>query len=475
MESMRAVGYTLETAIADIIDNSISAEATRVDIFFNSEKPDHLAILDNGHGMASREICHAMRLAGRNPSSQRGDGDLGRFGLGLKTASLSQCRSLTVVSKRAGGDLAGYVWDLDHLAETGRWSLMELTATEIADLPRIDGLSKLASGTLVLWRKLDRLTGAPGTSRASLDDQLLSARQHLALVFHRYLAGESGRPFSIAMNQIEPPRIDPFLGHHRATQLGRTESFEVEGQTVTVRPYTLPFLNKLTARDRELAGTGATLRDTQGLYIYRQLRLVIWGTWFRIVPKDDDGRLARVQVEIPNTLDHLWALDIKKSAAVPPPEVRSKLRRIVDRIVEPSRSVHRYRGRKASNADPVTHVWELIEERDGFRYGINRQHPLISNLASIGGGLVERSVDRVLSLIENSFPVHDAYNRMGADQAVAAAPIESDELLSLAVSLWEATGRDSGSVDDFVMALRYVEPFNSSADAEAILRKASGQ
>ena len=126
MESMRAVGYTLQTAIADIVDNSISAKARNVDIYFNSARPDHLAIIDDGDGMTSDEVKRAMQLAGRSSTVPRSHTDLGRFGLGLKTASLSQCRALTVISRKHGKS-SGYTWSLDHLAKVGRWALIELS------------------------------------------------------------------------------------------------------------------------------------------------------------------------------------------------------------------------------------------------------------------------------------------------------------------------------------------------------------
>ena len=121
MESMRAVGYTLEAAIADLIDNSITAGAGRVDVHFASEPVDYVAILDDGHGMSADEARQGMRLAGKSASSERTPHDLGRFGLGLKTASLSQCRDLVLVSKK-DGETCGFQWNLDHLERTGTWS-----------------------------------------------------------------------------------------------------------------------------------------------------------------------------------------------------------------------------------------------------------------------------------------------------------------------------------------------------------------
>lgn len=471
MESMRAVGYTLQTAIADIVDNSISANAGSVGIYFNSSTPDHLAVIDDGDGMSAADVQNAMRLAGRSPKAPRGETDLGRFGLGLKTASLSQCRTLTVVSSR-NGEVCGYMWNLDYLSEVGRWALIELSQDEIRDLPRAVDFLSTEHGTMVLWRDLDYLVYARGTSQKSLDEALVATRDHLALVFHRYLNGEHGRPFSIRINGKEPEKIDPFLEDRRATQPGPVESFKVDGQVVTARPYTLPFISKLTETDRRRAGVTTTLRDSQGFYIYRQMRLVIWGTWFSIMPKEDTGRLARVKVDVPNTLDHLWALDIKKSAAVPPPAVKKELRRIVDRIIEPSRKAHRYRGRVATG-DRITRVWTLIEDRDGFRYSINRDHPLIKAIGAEVDGTVAGDIGRALQLIEEHFPIYDAYNRLGQDKAPTTEHSNENELLLLAQRLWAVKRADGTTADEFISLLQYVEPFCLGKDPVGLLTRAT--
>ncbi len=471
MESMRAVGYTLQTAIADIVDNSISAEASNIDIHFNSAEPDHLAIIDDGTGMSADVAVDAMRLAGRSPTAPREKTDLGRFGLGLKTASLSQCRTLTVASI-ADGTLCAYRWSLDHLLKVGKWALTELSPKEIEQLPRANEFLSNEQGTMVLWQDLDYLVDARGVSQTALDEALIETRNHLALVFHRYLDGEHGRPFSIQINGKAPDKIDPFLKNHRGTQRGPRESFDVDRHRVEAYPYTLPFLNKLTGSDRKRAGITTTLRDSQGFYIYRQMRLVIWGTWFGILPKDGLGRLARVQVDVPNTLDHLWALDIRKSAAVPPPAVKAQLRRIADRILEPSRDAFRYRGR-ADGDNKTVRVWTRLEDREGFRYEINRRHPLIQGLGGQLDGRAEMELGRVLQLIEDSFPIYDACNRLSRNRQPANQAADDQQILAFAQQLWGIQRSSGIEPTEFVSAFEYTEPFCQAENPADILRKAT--
>ena len=471
MESMRAVGYTLETAVADIIDNSITAGGDQVDVWFTAIPEPRIAVVDNGTGMDQETLLEAMKLAGRPPSYQRQPHDLGRFGLGLKTASLSQARSLTVVTKQ-GQTLRAVRWDLDRLAETRRWSLQVLDDTEIRALPWIENLDPHESGTLVLWEKLDQLHTAPELVESQLDELMMRVRDHLGLVFHRFTGSTMPpltKPLALRINGAAVPRVDPFLTHHRGTREGPQEHINVGDARVTVQPYTLPYISKLSAADRRVAQVADTLRESQGFYIYRAGRLVLWGTWFRIIPRDELGKLARVQVDMPNTLDHLWALDIKKSSAYPPPEVRRRLAQIADRIVGPSRRVHEYRGRRLT--DQVDRLWNLIEDRDTFRYEINREHPLVAKLSESMDHHSQTALAHLLRAIEATFPVEDAYNRLGGDNSHAPPTVEPAALAELARVFYAAQNE---SVEVLAQRLALVEPFSNVKDLESFLREAVG-
>ena len=307
----------------------------------------------------------------------------------------------------------------------------------------------------------------------ALDAQMSTVTAHLSLVFHRFLSGEHGRPFGISVNGVRLRRSDPFLKDHLATQVGPLEYFSIEGERVELRSYTLPFLNKLTHRELERAQVAGKLRESQGFYIYRAMRLVIWGTWFRIVPKNELGKLARVRVDIPNTLDHLWALDIKKSAAVPPARIRNELRRVVDKIVGPSRSAHVYRGRVEPQVDTILRTWDLIRDRGTFRYEINRDHPFIVSLAGRldPDGLTE--FRRVLALLETSYPVEDVYNRLAEDETLEVLGAQEDSLTVLARAVWGVRRMEGVDPEDFVRDFSRTEPFNKSRDPESMLRKAT--
>lgn len=316
MESTRAIGYSLEAAIADIIDNSIAAKAGKVQLFFFPVDDAYVCILDNGSGMDDAQIDVAMQYGSKSPTDMRDASDLGRYGLGLKTASLSQCRVLTVVSKQ-GNTIIGRRWDLDYVIETGKWSLLVLDEDDLEKVPHIADLKEQENGTLVVWQNLDRLLMGEVDYEKSLGRKMDDVRQHLGLVFHRYLSGEAGiKRLEILFNGVKIKAADPFL-LKKSTQAMDTETLIIRGKKILVKPYILPHISKMTEEEKNQLGGKEGIRKQQGFYVYRNKRLLIWGTWFRMMRQGDLSKLARVMVDIPNDLDDLWTLDIKKSHARP--------------------------------------------------------------------------------------------------------------------------------------------------------------
>ena len=405
LNSMRSVGYSLESALSDLIDNSLAAEASRVEIFYRSTGDQPLvAIVDDGRGMDPAEARKALRLAAVSSSESRSATDLGRFGLGLKTASLSQARVLTVVSKKHDV-VTALQWDLDCVARLGTWSLNVLDEQDIASLPLVEKITGQESGTLVLLQNLDLLIGDAADPSKTMAEKFAIAADHIELVFHRFIAGESSyKPIHVSINGRRLVALDPFLASHTATQRSPIEHIGTGANGITVQSFTLPHISKLTEEEREKGRIGKNMRDSQGFYVYRSRRLIDWGTWFRLASKDELGKLARVKVDIPNSLDGLWGLDIKKSRAIPPEGVRKELRRLVDRIVGQSKTVHQYRGRPDESQPDGVFVWELIQARDSFSYRINRDHPV---LAQVEDRQEQERLETILEVIEETFPVHD--------------------------------------------------------------------
>lgn len=420
IESTRAIGYTLESAIADIVDNSVSAAASSVEIFFFPIGDSYIAILDNGNGMNASELEVAMRYGSQNPNEKRAATDLGRFGLGLKTASLSQCRTLTVASKK-DGNIEVRCWDIDHVIQTEEWSLIILeTDEEINAIPRIDKLRELERGTLVVWQNLDRLKVGELNFDRSMGRKMDDVRAHLSLVFHRYLGGETGlKKLQIKMNETAIDYVDPFLIRMN-TQVMADEELFVEDVKIIVRPYILPHISNLSSKEIEALGGKDGLRKSQGFYVYRNKRLLVWGTWFRMMQQGDLSKLARIQVDIPNDLDNLWTLDIKKSTAIPPQIVRNNLGSVIERLAEHSKRTWVFRGKKETH-DSIIHLWLRFKgKHGGSYYAINRNHPLIEVFNDTSQQM-KRNIENLLHAIESGLPLSALYLDMNSDK-----PVEND-------------------------------------------------
>ena len=410
LESMRAIGYEPATAVADLVDNSITAGAGHVSVRFDPGLPRSLAILDDGAGMNEAELLRAMRHGSRSPNDVRAENDLGRFGLGLKTASLSQCRRLTVVSKKNGIE-HGMVWDLDDV--TVDWVAGLLEAADLKAVPFIDELEPMPHGTLIVWEKLDRLAAGDPGDGSVMSERMQQVADHLSLVFHRYLSDRPAK-LTIDVNLQPVVPLNPFLEGDGAT-IGEEERITVDGHPIVLRSYTLPHISRLTRSQIEKAGGEIGLRRQQGFYVYRNRRLIVWGTWFRMFRQEELTKLTRVRVDVPNALDHLWSLDIKKSAARPPEVIRDRLKGLVPTMVKLSRQANEYRGRIISLKE-VRSIWCRMEDRDGVRYEVDRTHPLIAALRVTAGDSLLPDIDNVLKAVADSLPVEALYNDRANDK-----------------------------------------------------------
>ncbi len=408
IQSLRAVGYDLPMAIADLIDNSISAEAKNIWLeFFWSGQFSSIAILDDGKGMDETTLKNAMRLGSTSPLAMRDAKDLGRFGLGLKTASFSQCKSLTVGSKSPNA-IVTRRWDLDYVTQCGEWRLLRTGSQRFVD-QYLPDLERLTSGTVVVWEDLDRIAG--DVSATSDEDQARflhqaeEVRQHVSMVFHRFL--ENAKTLKIFLNNQPVKAWDPFLSSEPATQLLTDEALSIFGKKVNVRPYVLPHHSKISAQLYQEAEGPRGWNAQQGFYVYRNQRLLAAGDWLNLhgLRKEEHYKLARIMLDIPNSMDEAWEIDVKKSRATPPPGIRGKLLQIAKATRQKASGIYRHRGtRLVQGAGEVVPLWSKKVLHGQISYAISREHPLVKNLLNMGG-LIRRKTEAVLALIEETIPV----------------------------------------------------------------------
>lgn len=403
---IRAIGYSFPTAVADIIDNSITAEATIIDIISDplAEEP-YFAIFDNGYGMNRNELLNAMTFGSNRENKVDCEQDLGRFGLGLKSASLSQCKKFYVVSKKYRRINAMY-YDLEVIERTNEWKLGILSDDEISTLPCIDMLKDIESGTIVIWTSFDKLEGVANNFEESFRNIVAETKKHVEFVFHRFW-----KSIQIKFNHKLMEERDPFLtASVGRQQTGRTTKIDVDGETITITPYSLPYANSLTADEKRLLGNPKSIYDDQGFYIYRNKRLIYWGSWMYMGYKSELNKLARVQVDIPSSLDSLWMLDVKKSYAKIPDKIKEQVRIAVEDSIVKSKKVVRFPGLKEQTEKAK--VWDRIKNNhDGsVKYVINRNNPAIIALNNSIGKTEQRIFAEVLNQIECFLPKFSLVN-----------------------------------------------------------------
>jgi len=459
IESMRDIGYSLETALADVVDNAITAQASKVELF--AEKANaRIGVLDNGTGMSNDELMAAMKLGSRNPLEERLPRDLGRFGLGLKTASFSQCRRLTVVT-RQDDDTHAAIWDLEHVAATDDW-LVQIP-DDIESIPWTSCLG--SSGTLVIWEDLDRLleNHGPDDGNAHFVNRMDDARRHLELVFHRFLAGERGlKKVEILLNSRSLDALDPFHTRHPATVVGPMETIKVAHNTVRVQTFTLPHHQKVTQDEWDrYAGRDGYLKN-QGFYVYREKRLIIYGTWFGLAKQAELTKLARVRIDMPNELDAEWKIDVKKASAQPPFQVRERLRRIIETIGATSRRVYTGRGRQLA-ADSRMPVWNRTQDKNQIKYQINPEHPVVAEFMEKLPSDLSSDFSRVLELVESTLPLDMLFADIGSSPDLVGGSTMTDETLRHAVTTTaNRLHKADKSQADIEAMLQYAEPFKSN-------------
>ena len=463
IESMRDIGYSLSTALADLVDNCIAAGAQNVRVFASLDGEDpKVAIVDDGVGMTEPDLLEAMRLGSRSPLEERAQSDLGRFGLGLKTASFSQCRVLTVVTRK-DGNTASARWDLDQVAESDRWHVQ--IPDDLASIPWVDDLGD--GGTLVIWERLG-LKDTEGTSGRHAADyvrQMDEARSHLELVFHRYLSGENGlRKIRIELNHRPLEPFDPFHTKHSATIAGPTELIQVAGGHVVVQPFTLPHHGKVTLAEWERYGGPEGYLRSQGFYVYREGRLIIHGTWFGLARQRELTKLARIRIDMPNSLDGAWKIDVKKASAQLPPPVRDRLRRIIEPLGATSKRAYTFRGRKLVEKNPIP-VWSRVQNKNQVTYRINEGHPMVVDLLSRLPHEDRGDLLRVIEVVGASLPMDALHADLGGDtESVVRGMASEGALRYVVLTTFAHLLGNFGKRDRVFDAMRVADPFLSNWD-----------
>jgi|TARA_B100000315_G_C14594023_1_gene597621 hypothetical protein len=414
LQSLRSFGYDTATAIADLIDNSISAKSKNIWVIQKYSRADSwIAILDDGAGMSEKELREAMRMGSKNPLEERDITDLGRFGLGLKTASLSQCRRLTVRSKR-NTKVFTRCWDLDVVSETKNWSLLKKAYNKSEE--RLKSLKNVENGTIVLWENMDRVVGEfedmdEHSAKESFQKIIQGVNKYISMVFHRFI-GFGGKlniyvctPDTIGKDNIKIKGWDPFVIDHKATNSLPEEP--LSKTDIIMKGYVLPHFSKLNDLEHQNAGGMYGWNAHQGFYLYRNKRLIVPGTWLSTgYKKEDHYKLARIQIDIPNTEDNRWKIDVTKSEVLPPADIAAKLKRYAMMVRKEAVKVYRFRGKTISRTSSLTNllIWKIKTLRNKTKYYIDKKHPLVDSIINKTGGN-KKYINQLLKLVQETIPI----------------------------------------------------------------------
>lgn len=472
IESLRAFGYNIQTAIADLIDNSITAQAKNIWLtFFWDGSGSFISIRDDGRGMTEDELVNAMRPGSQSPLKNRDQRDLGRFGLGLKTASFSQCRRLTVASRAEGSEATIRRWDLDYVQQTDQWRL--LRAASPGSESRLAEIEVMPAGTIVLWECLDRVVGTAEADDRRAHDHFLqiveTVEEHLAMVFHRFLkkrvstASQRNRlQIWINGNFIEP--WDPFLSDGKATQTLPEEKFFIRHKQLVVQPYVLPHHSKIDLETHARAAGIGGWNAQQGFYVYRNERLLVPGDWLGLgFQKEEHCKLARIQVDLPNSLDDDWSIDVKKSIARPPASLKPELKRIARATRQRAVEIYRHRGKVIArdNADKYVFPWNKKIRRSKIFYAINQEHPLVKEALSLPREY-QPAIRALLKLIEETVPVQQIWIDTSTDSEKHSQPFEgvpTEEVLEVMNEIYRTLRKVGLTSEQACNRILTMEPF----------------
>lgn len=346
-DALRSLGYDLNSSLADVVDNAVTekvgAKKVAIDFSFDFNRKISCRILDNGCGMNEVELEEAMRL-GTDTAYE--EGDLGKFGMGMKTASLSHCNILTVISKKKRSDIVGYRWDIGQIKKKG-WTLLKLNASEINHIMTSENIILDSHGTAVFWNDmfwLDQEFESYHSEKLSQNYYyriLESLKLHLRMVYHRFLDGslDDGK-VEIKINNKPLTPWDPFcLDEPKTEKINLKKEYselKISGHKIPIyiNAYVLPNKEGFSSDQAWKEAKGLlSWNDSQGYYIYRANRIIRFGGWQGTKAKDEHDKLARISIDLDSSLDTLFHMTVNKSKVQFPEVLYHHLKNTVNPLV----------------------------------------------------------------------------------------------------------------------------------------------
>lgn len=411
IKTLMRIGYTMPSAVSDILDNSITANAKNIEVYsLPGQIETSISIIDDGDGMTPDELIHNMKIGCKDPSDERLRGDLGRFGSGMKTASFSQAGKLTVISKKEGYPVCAAVWDIDRIEVENTWNLEVLSEKEAMSHSLLRINYKINNGTQVIWENLSCLN----KTSHSLDDDIIMAynlnelSSYISLHFHKFMEGKDKVSFFINSEKLEA--IDPFMTKSAGYQEGRSEKLRCKGGYIEIQTHVLPHFNRMDDKLLKRLGGADGVVQNQGLYIYREKRLINAGGWLDLAKTSQLGALARVEVNIPSSLDKEWATDVKKESLQLPPRIKKELKKFLSDPISRSKKVYTYRGKQ----DKANKYWDIQENENEktITYQISSANDILTEIVKSIPEMQRNKLIHYLGQLAENLPLNHIYQKM---------------------------------------------------------------
>ena len=444
IRSIAEQGYSLETALADLIDNSISAGADKIEILISVDgEPFTLYLADNGCGMDEAKLRQSMEFPSDSPEHSRSEEDLGRFGLGMKTASFSQTREFSVFSKQKDhGDYAGRTWDVELLKLKGEWQMGINSPDEVEQAIEqykhtshdyLNPFEDFEPNTIIIWRGLYKFEDymEEGTRTAALKKQLDEITcEHLSLVFHRFMEKRKSA-LQIRVNNKTLKPFNPFPASESDVRKIESRQKNFRSDHIKIEGFVLPSrcideskssISIWTTRNRGLM-------DMEGIYVYRADRIILFGGWNGLIRKAPRLQLARMRVEVGNRVDHLLHLNVSKSQIVIPHDLRPGFESYIQELKGEAEREFYNRGIKrieGDNHQPVEALFTKVPSNKGIILELNRSHPATNHLLQT----MDRKQTALFRVLSRS--INTAINRIKqTHQSEEFIHFESDDQLTM--------------------------------------------
>ena len=416
IKSISEQGYSLETALADLMDNSVTANATRIEVLTKVDsEPFILFIADNGDGMDEASLKKNMQFPSKSLEDTRDISDLGRFGLGLKTASFSQTRIFTVLSRKKGSDkFFGLTWDVNHLKKSGKWEMILNSEEEISNVieqyasiskEHLNNSSEFIPNTIVVWKglyKFENYVNEKNKQDALKEEITNTTTEYLSIVFHKFMERQNNR-LQIRINNTIVNPFNPFPAENSNLRALEPLQKEFGNDYVKIQGFVLP---NTSIKDDSNTWTpkNKSLMDMEGLYIYRADRLILFGGWNGLIKKIPRLQLGRLKIDIGNKVDHLFHLNVAKSQINIPHDLKNAfLRAIVDLKTEAQKEYFNH-GLKSFKQRPTEYSSELFYKtatNKGVLLRINDEFPLLKSLKSSLNSNQKAELNFILKMSSN--------------------------------------------------------------------------